>query len=214
MLTGFVIIALFAVFFAGWYHISIDRLRPYRDVLNPEKANLVYAADYGRIKDIILPARKSIFSRSEPVIWLYREDYTELFLTANYKNDVRIWFQPKTVLKGVHIVLDSKENNSSNSNLISKKLPKQEVNLEGDFSRHFKLFCNENQQIIALQVIAPDVMAYLIDNLLNVDIEIIDNQIALISRRVAKNQNKLEATIKTATKIDKLVRAATKVTKL
>jgi hypothetical protein len=197
-----------------WRHFTMDRLNPYRYELKLKKANLVYGDNFKQIKELVLPARNSAFSRSEPVIWLYRTDTSELYLTANRSYDVRIWLQPETVLNGIHVVLDSTENNSITSNLKSGKLPKQQIQLEGDFSKHFKLYCGENQEVVALQVIAPDIMAYLLDNLLDVDIEIIDNQIALISRSAAKTLEKLKATIEAANHIDRLAKVATKVTSL
>jgi hypothetical protein len=214
MLILLIVIILLGAAIFIWRYFTIDRLRPYRDKLKLEKANLVYGDNFEQIKEIVLPARNSAFSRSEPVIWLYKTATPELFLTANRSNDVRIWLQSETVLNGIHIVLDSTENNSIISNLKSSKLPKQQIQLEGDFLKHFKLYSGENQEVIALQIIAPDIMAYLLDNLLDVDIEIIDNQIALISRSAAKTLEKLKATIEAANHIDRLVRAATKVTSL
>lgn len=211
MLTIVITIITLAVIW-GYILLDTDKLRKYRDALGLEKANLVYGADYQKIKDLILPTRKSTFERQEPVIWLYRKDGSQLFLAANRKNDVRIWLQTQTNLKGVHIVLDGTQNNSVLSNLKTDKLPPQQIKLEGTFSEHFKLYCEENQQVIALQIIAPDVMAYLLDNLLSTDIEIVDNQIAVISRGSAKTEEKLKATIGLARQIDKLTRATSKVT--
>lgn len=211
---GILIILILIV--AGWAYLkfSEDRLRKYRDILGLEKANLVYANDYQKVRDLVLPTRQTAFDKSEPVIWLYRNGNSKLFLGANQKDDVRIWLEPKTVLENVHIVLDSMLNNSMRPNLKKDKLPKQQVELEGGFSKHFKLYCNEGQQVIALQIIAPDIMAYLLDNLLNADIEIIDNQVAIISRDGAKTLDQLKASIELAQRIEKLTRAVTKVTKL
>jgi hypothetical protein len=63
-------------------------------------------------------------------------------------------------------------------------------------------------------VITPDIMSFLLDNLLSTDIEIINNQIAIISRDGAKTIDRLRASIELAKRIDKLSRAVTKVTKL
>lgn len=183
-------------------------------VLGLEKANLVYAGDYQKVRDLILPTRRTAFDKSEPVIWLYRRGTTELFLGANWKGDIRIWLEPQTVLQGVHIVLDSVLNNSARSNLKKDKLPQQQVELEGNFSKHFKLYCNEGQQVVALQIVAPDIMAYLLDNLLDADVEIINNQVAIVVRGGAKTLDRLKASIELAAQIERLARAATKVTRL
>lgn len=214
MLVGILIFLL--LISAGWVYLKLteDKLRKYRDILGLEKANMVYANDYQKVRNLIIPTRQTAFQKSEPVIWLYRKESVELFLGANQKSDLRIWLVPKTVLQGVHIVLDSALNNSMRSNLKKDKLPKQQVELEGNFHKHFKLYCNEGQQVIALQIIAPDVMAYLLDNLLNADIEIINNQVAIIIRDGAKTVDKLKASIELAGQIDKLTRAAAKVIRL
>ena len=199
----------------GLVYPSRDPLRVYKDKLGLKKAALVYSQDFTKLKETILPVRKSVFSRIEPTIWLYETDSQQIFLTANYKKDVRIWLQPKTVLSGIHIVLDSVKNNTlKRTNLIKDKFPNQKIDLEGDFPNHFKLYCGEGQQIIALQIISPDIMSYVVDEMLDLDIEIADNQVAMISRKSASSEQKLIATIKTALLINKLAAAATKVTTL
>jgi len=100
------------------------------------------------------------------------------------------------------------------SNLVRNKLPRQQLTLEGNFSQHFLLYCNPGQQVIALQLIAPDIMAYLIDNALRMDVEIIDGQVALVSRGGAKSLAALQSSLDAAVMLDRLVKAATKVTNL
>lgn len=214
MLTSLLIILTIPVIIWGYFYFVRDRLQQYKNTLGLKKANLFYGNDYQKIRDLILPTRESAFAKSEPVIWLYRNIDLELFLGANYKGDVRLWLEPKTVLNDVHIVLDGTLNNSVRSNLNKSKLPKQQIELEGDFSKHFKLYCNEGQQILALQIIAPNIMAYLLDNLLSADIEVIDNQVAIIVRDGAKTLDRLNTGIELAQRIDKLTKAVTKVTKL
>lgn len=209
---------LILIFFGtiGWVFLwfGVDKLSRYRDVLGLKKANLVYSNNYNKVRNIVLPTRLTAFNKTEPIIWLYRQDNKELFLGANRKNDVRIWVELMTVLNDVHIVLDSTLNNPLRSNLIRDKLPKQEIELEGNFSNHFKLYCNQGQQVIALQIIAPNIMAYLVDNLLDADIEIIDNQVSIIVRDGARTIERLKASIQLAQQVEKLATAVTKVTKL
>lgn len=213
-MLGILIVLILVAVGLAYLKLSEDKLRQYRDALGLEKANLVYANDYQKVRNLILPTRQTAFEKSEPVIWLYRNDGSELFLGANRKSDVRIWLEPKTVLEDVHIVLDNMHNNTRRSNLDKGKLPKQQIELEGDFSKYFKLYCNEGQQVIALQIVAPDIMAYLIDNLLSADIEITDSQVAIIVRGGAKTLGQLKASIELSKRIDKLAAAATKVTEL
>jgi hypothetical protein len=215
MITGLIVTIAFVGLIWGFLYFTRDRLYQYKGALGLEKANLVYSGDFEKIRNLILPTRESAFTKIEPVVWIYKAGNTELFLVANNKSDVRIWLDSKnTVLKDVHIVLDSVTNNALKSNLKKEKLPKQHIQLEGNFSKSFRLYCNEGQQVIALQVITPDIMSFLLDNLLSTDIEIINNQIAIISRDGAKTIDRLRASIELAKRIDKLSRAVTKVTKL
>jgi hypothetical protein len=213
-MLGIIVIIVFVISILVYFKLGEDKLRRYKNVLGLEKANLIYAGDYQKVRDLILPTRRTAFDKSEPVIWLYRRGTAELFLGANWKGDIRIWLEPQTVLQGVHIVLDSALNNSARSNLKKDKLPQQRIELEGNFSKHFKLYCNEGQQVVALQIVAPDIMAYLLDNLLDADVEIIDNQIAIVVRGGAKTLDRLKASIELAARIERLARAATKVTRL
>lgn len=69
----------------GWVFLkfSEDRLRRYRDALGLQKANLVYADDYQKARNLVLSTRETAFDESEPVIWIYKKDDRELFLRAN-----------------------------------------------------------------------------------------------------------------------------------
>ncbi len=205
------------LFVAAWWayvKLTEDKLRRFRDALGLQKANLVYAHDYQKVRDLVLPTRQTAFTKTEPVIWLYRDGDVELLLGANEKSDVRIWLEPKTVLKDVHIVLDSSRNNTVGSNLRTDKLPKQRVKLEGNFSEYFKLYCNKGQQVIALQIVAPDIMAYILDHLTGADIEIIDNQVSIIVKDGAKTLEQLKASVELAKRIHAITKATAKVTKL
>lgn len=213
-MSGILITLFIFASFLAYIKLNVDKLRRYRDVLGLEKANLVYANDYQKVRDLIIPTRQTVFEKTEPVIWLYRAEGLQIFLGANRRSDVRIWIEPQTALIDVHIVLDSTLNNSIRSNLDKKKLPKHQVDLEGNFSKHFRLYCNEGQEVIALQIISPDVMAFLIDNLLSADIEVIDNQIAIIVRNGAKTLAHLKASIELAQQMGKLSRSVTKVISL
>lgn len=207
---NYIYLILFIVgIYTAFYFIPQDRLAKYSKKIGIQKANLVYGNNYKIISEIILPARNSVFTKKEPVIWQYKTDKQILFLGANNRGDLRIWLQPDLNLPvGTHIVLDGSKNKS---NLIKEKMPTQKVTLEGDFPKYFQLYCQNNQQVVALQIIAPDIMAYIIDNLLDVDIEILDNHIAIISKKGAKNEEYLIKNIELAKQINKLARAASKV---
>jgi hypothetical protein len=75
-----------------------------------------------------------------------------------------------------NMVLDSKENNT----LFGSDLPvtfrrDQILSLEGDFDKHFTLYCPKEYEQDALYVFTPDLMALLIDDAGSFDVEIVDD---------------------------------------
>ncbi|MCJ1708488.1 hypothetical protein [Microbacterium sp. VKM Ac-2923] len=84
-----------------------------------------------------------------------------------------------------HIVLDAVGNNGlfGGSNLPVSFGRRQRLSLEGDFDRHFALYCPEGYERDALYLFTPDVMARFIDNAAQLDVEIIDDWLFLYSRR-------------------------------
>jgi hypothetical protein len=79
-----------------------------------------------------------------------------------------------------HIVLDAQRNNGSgNPDLPVSLASHQRLSLEGDFDRHFALYCPQGYEADALYLFTPDTMARLIDNAALFDIEIIDDYLFL-----------------------------------
>ena len=74
-----------------------------------------------------------------------------------------------------HMVLDA----TANDGLFGSTLPAmfncdQVLGLEGDFGRHFTLYCPKEYERDALYVFTPDLMALLIDEAAAFDVEIVD----------------------------------------
>ncbi|MFJ4036833.1 hypothetical protein ACIPVB_02000 [Microbacterium sp. NPDC090007] len=84
-----------------------------------------------------------------------------------------------------HIVLDAVGNNGlfGGTNLPVAFGRGQRLSLEGDFDRHFALYCPEGYERDALYLFTPDVMARFIDNAAQLDVEIIDDWLFLYARR-------------------------------
>jgi hypothetical protein len=81
-----------------------------------------------------------------------------------------------------NMVLDSKENNT----LFGSDLPitfkrDQILSLEGDFNKHFTLYCPKEYEQDALYVFTPDLMALLIDDAGSYDVEIVDDWMFIYS---------------------------------
>ena len=84
-----------------------------------------------------------------------------------------------------HIVLDAVGNNGlfGASNLPSTFDRDQRLSLEGDFDRHFSLYCPAGYERDALYLFTPDIMARFIDNAAALDVEIVDDWLFLYAKR-------------------------------
>ena len=84
-----------------------------------------------------------------------------------------------------HMVLDSRANNGlwGSTNLPAVFAREQVLSLEGDFDRHFTLYCPIEYERDALYVFTPDLMALLIDEAAPFDVEIVDEWIFVYSHR-------------------------------
>lgn len=82
-----------------------------------------------------------------------------------------------------NIVLDATGNNGFGSNLPASFRREQRLSLEGDFDRHFTLYCPEGYERDALYLFTPDIMARFIDNAAQLDVEIVDDWLFLYTQR-------------------------------
>jgi len=73
-----------------------------------------------------------------------------------------------------HIVLDARSNGSSIPMPIGGG---QKLSLEGDFDRHFRLYCPRGYETDALYIMTPDLMALLVDETGDFDVEIVDDML-------------------------------------
>ncbi len=80
-------------------------------------------------------------------------------------------------------VLDSSRNDDGRvSNLPMPIAAGQQLSLEGDFDQHFALFCPRGYERDALYIFTPDLMALLIDETGDFDVEIVDEWFFVYSR--------------------------------
>lgn len=73
-----------------------------------------------------------------------------------------------------HMILDATSNGRG---MVTRPRARQSLSLEGDFNSHFRLFVPEGYERDALYVFTPDLMALLIDEAGDLDVEIRDNQL-------------------------------------
>lgn len=77
-----------------------------------------------------------------------------------------------------HMILDAVGNDPrSGSSLTRSPFPSQRLSLEGDFNRHFTLYVPAGYERDALYVFTPDLMALLIDETGDLDVEVRDDRL-------------------------------------
>jgi hypothetical protein len=83
-----------------------------------------------------------------------------------------------------HYLLDGSANNRPwKASIAASVRGHQKLSLEGDFDRHFTLYCPRGYERDALQLFTPDLMALLIDRGSAWDVEIIDDNLFVYSTR-------------------------------
>lgn len=81
-----------------------------------------------------------------------------------------------------HMVLDAVANDTFGSSLSQSFAKDQRLSLEGDFDRHFRLYCLAGYEADALYLFTPDIMARFIDHAAHFDVEIVGEWMFLYSR--------------------------------
>lgn len=84
-----------------------------------------------------------------------------------------------------HLVLDARDNDDIvlGSGLPVELARAQRLSLEGDFDRHFTLYCPTGYEADALYFFTPDIMARFIDRTAQFDVEVVDDRLVLSGRR-------------------------------
>lgn len=149
---------------------------------------------YPRAKDPPLPGMIFGLGHSRVATDVVRGDRPRLVEFANYryktgsgKNEsTHSWGYVAVKLSSPlpHIVLDAVGNNALfGSNLPASFDRDQRLSLEGEFDRHFALYCPRGYERDALYLFTPDVMARFIDSAAALDVEIIDDWLFLYTKR-------------------------------
>jgi len=84
-----------------------------------------------------------------------------------------------------HLILDAKSNNTLVSDLPFGVDPAQNISLEGDFDKWFRVYAPAQYQSDALYILTPSVMVALIDNARGYNVEIVDNTLLFFDSSVA-----------------------------
>lgn len=89
-----------------------------------------------------------------------------------------------------HLMIDARRNGR-----LRQFLPgTQRLSLEGDFDSHFATYVPAGYERDALELLTPDVMASLIDHGRRWDVEVVENQMIVVSGRIRRRYDRAETT--------------------
>ncbi|WP_440694360.1 hypothetical protein [Clavibacter nebraskensis] len=93
--------------------------------------------------------------------------------------------------------------------MMSRPEREQRLSLEGDFDRHFALYCPAGSERDALYLFTPDILAVLIDRVRGLDVEVVGDRLLLtsfddvVTRDPERWRDVIEATTALVAKVDR-----------
>lgn len=115
------------------------------------------------------------------------EDYGSVAITLNLQTPVPVRYGFLTVpLPRMlpHYVVDAIANDGPGRSSLPLRISgRHRLRLEGDFDRHFALYAPEGAERDALELFTPDVMALLIDEAGDLDVEVWQDRLTVFSPR-------------------------------
>lgn len=144
----------------------------------PPRPGLIFSEGKDRTLDRVLRAASPRF--------LEMANYR--YTTGSGKNRTTHYWGYAAIRIGTplpHIVLDAVGNDGlfGSSNLPASFGRSQRLGLEGDFDRHFALYCPAGYERDALYLFTPDIMTRFIDHAGRYDVEIVDDWLFLYAQR-------------------------------
>lgn len=184
LIIGGLIGVAFSVFYIWRHRARTRRLfvfatrneLDYREsVMSPGYSGMIFGVGNGRV------ARDVISTRGKLPVEFASYQYT----IGSGKNQQTVkWDYVRIRLQSAlpNIVLDARSNNLFMSNLPAALQKSQRLSLEGNFDKHFTLYCPEGYETDALYLFTPDVMQNFMSGAKEFDVEIVDNQLFLYAK--------------------------------
>lgn len=123
-------------------------------------------------------AADSTLAKTSAAPWGLPTGDGELAIAFFHNLDVMVWGRLSKNFP--HLVIDATGNDRFLGNNINRgELPVEEVSLEGNFPDYFKVYMEKDQEVLSLQILSPDRMTGLIDNLPRFDLEIKGNHLKI-----------------------------------
>ena len=157
-----------------------------------DKLFMDHATDWNFLKDQYSSLKSSAFMKQENFIWSVpiRGEETALMFTND--GGCIAWLQLERSFP--HLVVDSlADNHWFHRQLAKANLPPERIRLEGNFPDYFHVYQEPGQQVMTLQILSPDRMLYLMENLKDINLEIQDHYLRLYAAHAQASSKAFEA---------------------
>lgn len=161
-----------------------------------DKFFMKHDTDYLFMRDEYQSLTRSAFMKHEQFVWSITVNDVEIPIMFTDDGGCIAWVQLER--KFPHIVVDSlADNHWFHKQMVASSLPTQKIQLEGDFPDYFHVFMDPGQQLITLQILSPDRMQYLVDDLRDINLEIQDDYLRLYAAHAQRSSQSFQAFLKT-----------------
>lgn len=163
-------------------------------------ANQMYfSADWGRL---LLPTRGQLFTKgfvndvNNHVIGFWTGNLLVQLYTCGIKNDDRVtqyMVGQITLPKTYGGILVERDDNIIFKKRFLTRRGYKNVKMEwGDFNKHYSVYATDENQVTSFELLNPSFMAWLYDQDMKVDIEVVDNVVYLYSKLGKDEQRYVE----------------------
>lgn len=161
-----------------------------------DKFFIKHDTDWDFMRDQYQSVSKSAFMKHEEFVWSVTINGVEIPLMFTVDGGCMAWLQLERSFP--HLVVDSlADNHPFERNLNRTLLPPEHIRLEGNFPDYFHVYQELGQQIMTLQILAPDRMMYLVNDLRDINLEIQEKYLRLYAAHAQRSAKDFQSFMKT-----------------
>jgi hypothetical protein len=201
VLFNFIVIVIFVglMFLVGYLMLVHGAPYPgnaFAKINNLDKFFLKHDTDWSFMAGEYSSMKRSSFVKTEEMVWSVMSAQTELALMFTSDGGCVAWIQLDRSFP--HLVVDSLADRHAFGHKLNKQTwPTEQIKLEGDFPDYFHVYQEPGQEVTTLQILSPDRMAYLVDSLKEINLEIQDNYLRLFYTRAQSSSHDFQAFLET-----------------
>lgn len=156
-----------------------------------DKFFMDHATDYVFLKNQYQSLRSSAFLKQENFIWSVPVNGIEVPIMFTNDGGCIAWMQLGRQFP--HMVVDSlADNHWLHRQLVKGNLPSERIRPEGNFPDYFHVYQEPGEQVMTLQILSPDRMLYLMEELHDINLEIQDTYLRLYSAKAQDSSRQFQ----------------------